>query len=121
MRSSALPGTGSVAGRLKVTFELAPPRPKPPDSLLVGGSGGVVDMSLLSSGHVEAWHVDGLQLETVRVVEERRVIPRDVGVLLRLALELQPPCAHPCCSIVDRRRRAGLGVRVCANASLCAR
>ena len=44
--------------------------------------------ALLLSGRNEARDVDDFQLETIRVVEEHRVVPRDVRVFLWFALEL---------------------------------
>src|SRR5436190_8898323 len=58
------------------------------------------------SGRNEAWYVDDLQLHPVGVVEEDRVVPRDVRVFLRFALELHRLPAHPVGALVD------LGARV---------
>ena len=54
-----------------------------------------MDIVLLSLGRSEARDVDDLQLQTVGIEEEHRVIPRDVGVFLRLALELNALRAEP--------------------------
>ena len=61
----------------------------------------MVDMLLLSLGRSEARHVDDLQLESVWIVKEDRVVPGDVGVFLRLALELDALPAQPFGAFVD--------------------
>src|SRR5204863_9458627 len=74
-----------------------------------GCSGGVVDMPRsFRSGRNEAWYVDDLQLHPVGVVEEHRVVPRDVRVFLRFALELHRLPARPIGTIVDLRARVRL-------------
>src|SRR4051794_8508732 len=65
-------------------------------------------MLLLSSGRYEAWNMDDLQLETVRVIEEHGVVAGEVRVLLRLALELDGLRPHPLGPLVDLRPRVGL-------------
>src|SRR6266508_3849272 len=84
------------AARLTFTFGPPPGRSYPLGCCgLVGCSGGVVDILLLSSGRDEAWHVDDLELETVGIVKEECVVPGDVGVLLRVALDLDPLSSNP--------------------------
>src|SRR5438876_4837548 len=65
-------------------------------------------MLLLSSGRTQRRHVDDLEFETVRVVEEHRVIPGDVRVLLRFALELDVVGAQPVRTLVHIRARRRL-------------
>src|SRR5262249_575736 len=67
--------------------------------------------SLLSLRRNETRDVDDLQLDPVRVVEENRVVPSGVRVLLRLALELDPLGAGPIRDLVD----LGPGVRLERN------
>src|SRR5579862_2092117 len=65
-------------------------------------------MELLSG--CECRNVDDLELHTVRVEEEHRVIPRQVAVFLRLALEHGVRAAQPLGALVDdgaRRRLEG--------------
>ena len=52
--------------------------------------------------------MDDLQLETVRVVEEHRVVPGEVRVLLRLALELDGLRPQPVGALVHLRPRVRL-------------
>src|SRR6266545_1078770 len=84
------------AARLTFTFGPPPGRSYPLGCCgLVGCSGGVVDILLLSSGRDEAWHVDDLELQTVRIVKEDGVVPGEVRVLLRLALQLYLLASDP--------------------------
>src|SRR5919201_3116102 len=107
MTSSAFPGIGRIALTLP-RFGVIPPYPR-----LGGGcSGGVVDIVLLSLGGAEARNVDDLQLETVRIEEEHRVMPRDVRVFLRLALQLDVLGAQPVGALVDDAARRGLEGKV---------
>ena len=55
--------------------------------------------------------MDDLELEPVRVVEEHRVVPRGVGVFLRLALDLGPDSAQPFGSFLDEPIATGLPAR----------
>src|SRR3954468_18102090 len=69
--------------------------------------GGEVMPALLSSGR-EARDVHDLQLDAVRIVEEDRVVPGLVPVLLRAALDLGPLLAQPVRPLVHRLARGGL-------------
>src|SRR6266516_3885726 len=55
-----------------------------------------------------ARHVDDLELDPVRVVEEDRVVAEDVAVLLRAALDRRAVLLQPLGAIVDRRARGRL-------------
>src|SRR2546428_781674 len=68
-------------------------------------------MTLLSSGRV-AGDVDDLELDPIGVVEEHRVIPRLVGVLLRAALDLGTDLVQPFGPLVDRGARVRLEANV---------
>ena len=85
--------------------------------------------ALLSSGR-KAGNVDDLQLDAVGIVEEHRVVPRQVRVLLRAALDLGALRAQPVGPLVDDARasrprarggggRRGSG-RTAVRSSLCA-
>src|SRR5882724_7421859 len=100
------------AGRLKLTLGPGLPYPPPGCWGVVGCSGGVVDISLLSSGRNEAWYVDDLELQTVGIVKECRVIAPDVRVLLRLALDLDVLGLHPGGALIDLRARSSLERKV---------
>src|SRR5882724_778655 len=100
------------AGRLKLTLGPGLPYPPPGCWGVVGCSGGVVDISLLSSGRNEAWYVDDLELETVGIVKECRVVARDVRVHLRLTLDLDVLGLHPGGTLIDLRARSSLERKV---------
>src|SRR5258706_6441416 len=51
---------------------------------------------------------EDLQLDSIRVVEEHRVIPRQVRVFLRLALELGACLSQPLGAFVDDSARRDL-------------
>src|SRR3954471_13396218 len=89
-------------------FGPGPVRSYPPDCGVVGCSGGVVDILLLSLGRSEARQVDDFQLQPVGIVEEDRVVARAVRVLLRLTLELDVLRAEPVRALVDVRPGLGL-------------
>jgi hypothetical protein len=52
--------------------------------------------------------VEDLELDAVRVVEEERVVARDVGVLLRGALDLRSAVDRPPVAVVDDLARGRL-------------
>src|SRR5436305_3038667 len=60
------------------------------------------------SGRYEARDVNDLELQPVRVAEEDGVVPRDVGVLLRLAFDLGTSTSDPIGELVDLCARVGL-------------
>src|SRR5207248_10826100 len=69
-------------------------------------SAGVRSPVLLSGGL--AGDVHDLELDSVGVVKEHRVVAGDVAVLLRLALDLGADRARPLGPLVDDRPRVGL-------------
>ena len=66
-----------------------------------------MDILLLSLGRCQTRHMDDLQLETVGIVKEHRVVARNVGILLRVTIDLDVLRAQPCSTLVDvtSRRR----------------
>src|SRR5262245_52645160 len=66
----------------------------------LGCSGGIVNILLLSLCRLRR-DVHDLQLQPVRVVEEDRVVPRHVPVLLWAALDLGALGCEPIAALVD--------------------
>src|SRR5579863_10356353 len=65
-------------------------------------------VSRLLRSQAEVGHVQELELEPIRVVEEHRVITRQVAVVLRLTLDRPASSAHPLRALIHGGPRRDL-------------